>query len=189
MKIFVIIASVRQNRIGDKFAQWIFDLAKQRKEIDVELIDLKDYPLPNYAEKVPPKMIQGNYTSSVAKDWVKKVGEADGYIIVTPEYNHGYPSSLKNALDYPYFEWNKKPVGFISYGGFVGGSRAVEQLRLVAIELQMAPIREGIHFIHGYNLYDENGKLTDPSYDKHVGAFLDQLIWWTKALKQAREEK
>src|SRR5665213_2869794 len=145
IKIQIIMGSTRQGRFVEQPAKWIFEKAKMQEGIEVELIDLRDWPLPFFDEAVSPSMNKGNYTNELAAKWAKKVGEADGYIIVTPEYNHGYPGVLKNAIDYVYGEWNNKPVGFVSYGGVAGGTRSVQQLRQVAIELQMVPIRNGIH--------------------------------------------
>ncbi len=184
MKIQIIIGSVRKGRRAEAVAKWIYSLAGEIKDVEFELVDLKDYPLPFYEESGSPRML--NDLIPVAKKWREKVQEADGYIMVAPEYNHGYPAVLKNALDYTYFSWNNKAVGFVSYGT-VGGARAVEQLRLVAIELQMAPIQQSVNLMMVHTLFDENGKMKDDSHDKHVHSFLEQLVFWTKALKEARE--
>lgn len=143
MKIQIIIGSTRPNRFSEKPARWLFELAKTRTDFEAELVDLRDYPLPFFDEPMPPRALKGVHSNDTAKLWARKVGEGDGYIIVTPEYNHGYPAVLKNALDTTYFEWNGKPVGFVSYGGAMG-SRSVEQLRQVAIELMMFPIEMGL---------------------------------------------
>src|SRR5579859_7915590 len=140
VKIQVIIGSTRKGRFSEKPAHWIFDELKKRQDVDAELIDLRDWPLPFFDESISPSQNKGTYENALAAKWAKKIEEADGFIIVTPEYNHGYSAVLKNALDYVYKEWNKKPVGFVSYGGISGGTRAVQQLRQVAIELQMVPI-------------------------------------------------
>lgn len=149
------------------------------------MLDLRDYPMPFYDEVLIPTRLNSKYSNETVLKWVKKIGEADGYIIATPEYNHGYPAILKNAIDYPFAEWNKKPVAFISWGG-VGGARAVEQLRQVVIELQMAPIKNSINIIAPWNLLDENGNLREPLKEGADNLF-DQLIWWVRALKNARE--
>ncbi|HUC31322.1 MAG TPA: NAD(P)H-dependent oxidoreductase [Candidatus Paceibacterota bacterium] len=129
LKIKVILGSIREGRFGDKPAKWIFEKAKA-KGLDVELLDLKDYPLPMFAEAQVPAAVSGNYPNEVAKKWAAKIGEADGFIFVTPEYNHGYPSVLKNALDFIFGEWNNKPGAFVGYG-VNGAARAVEQLKQV----------------------------------------------------------
>jgi NAD(P)H-dependent FMN reductase len=154
--------------------------------LSAELIDLRDWPLPFFNEPVPP--ITGRYAPE-AQAWAAKVGEADGFVFVTPEYNFGYPAVLKNALDHIYHEWNNKPVSFVGYGGAAGGSRAIQQLREVVVELQMAPIRAGIAIPFARRLFDESGAIKDESYDARANALLDDLMWWTRALKVARAEK
>ncbi len=195
LKIQVILGSIRQGRFGDKPAKWIFDLAKKKKGLMSELVDLRDYALPFYDEKISPSRLKGKYPNPAVQRWANKVKEADGYIIVTPEYNHGYPAVLKNALDYIYDEWNNKPVGFISYGS-VGGARVVEQLRQVVVELQMAPIRSSIHIPPTVYMAvvkppeteeEDDGANPFDALNDHATAFLDQLIWWARALKKARE--
>jgi len=143
VKIQVIIGSTRQGRYSEKPAQWIFGELK-KQEVDAELVDLRDYPLPFYNEPVSPLRLNGQYPNPDVMKWSNKVKEADAYIIVAPEYNHGYTAVLKNAIDHLYPEWNHKPVGFLSYGS-VGGARVIEQMRLVAIELQMLPIKNSVH--------------------------------------------
>ena len=144
LKIHVIIGSTRQNRFSDKPAHYILDELNKEIGVQAELIDLRDWPLPFYNESGAPLMLKGNYTNELAKKWAAKVGEADGYIMVTPEYNHGYTAVLKNAIDWVYAEWTKKPIGFVGYGN-AGGARAIEQLRQVVVELQMYPIKNAIH--------------------------------------------
>lgn len=199
LKIQVIIGTTRQNRFSEKAAHWIYGEAKKKEDLEVELVDLRDYPLPFFDEPVSPamfEMMKHEYSNEIAKKWVQKVAEADGYIIVTGEYNHGYPAVLKNALDYVFKQWNKKAVGFVSYGS-AGGARTVEQLRQVAIELQMVPIRNAIHIpIEVYmavmnEKIPVNPKLFKPlrvGYMDRVEAFLNDLIWTTQALKSAREQ-
>lgn len=186
LKIQVIMGSTRQHRFGDKPAQWIYDEAKNLKGVDVELIDLRDWPLPFFDEPVSPAVAEGKYTNKDAARWADKIGEGDGYIIVTPEYNHGYPAVLKNVLDYVYSQWSKKPVGFVSYGGISGGIRAVEQLRQVVIELQMVPIRPAIHIPFARKLLDEDGHFKTDVLQPGVTPFLTELLWWTQKLKAAR---
>ncbi|WP_224248859.1 NADPH-dependent FMN reductase [Hyalangium gracile] len=188
MKIQVIIGSIRPNRFAEKPAQWILQEVSKREGVEAELIDLKDYPLPFFAEPTPPARMNGNYPNEAVTRWSRKVAEADGYIIVSPEYNHGYSSVLKNALDHLYKEWSRKPVGFVGYGG-VGGARAIEQLRLVALELEMAPIRGAVHIQADVFTAINNGKPDAYEPLKSTATrFLDQLLWWTRALKTAREQ-
>jgi NAD(P)H-dependent FMN reductase len=141
-RIGIILSTIREGRFGDKAAHWIFDRASTRSDLDFEIVDLRDYPLPLFEEAASPASVPPK--NEVALRWGKKMAEFDGYLFVTAEYNHGVPGVLKNALDYAYPEFNKKPAAFVGYGG-VGGARAVEQLRLICIELQMAPTRTAVH--------------------------------------------
>lgn len=187
-KLAVIIGSIRPNRFADRPAQWIAELARQRGDFDVELIDLKDYPLPLFAEEASPAY--GSSKNEMAQRWQKKVAEYDAYVFTAAEYNRGPAAVLKNALDYAYREWSNKPVAFVGYGG-VGGARAVEQLRLNAIELQMAPIRTAVHILLPTYLavLKEGKKLSDFDFlNQNAKDMLDQLAWWTGALKTAREK-
>lgn len=191
IKIQIIIGSTRQNRFSEKPAQWIFAELQKNQEVQAELVDLRDFPLPFYDEPLSPSRLKGNYSNDIAKKWAEKVGQADGYIFVTPEYNHGTSAVLKNAIDYVFEAWQKKPVGFISYGS-VGGARAIEQLRQTVIELQMVPIRSAIHIPGAVYMAITNKKeddTTNPfeSLETHKEGFLDQLLWWTKTLKPIRE--
>lgn len=188
LKIQVILGSTRPQRMSEAVGKWIAGAAKKKDGVAVELLDLRDYPMPFYDEAATPKTVAGNFANEAARRWVKKIGEGDGYIIVAPEYNHGYTAVLKNALDYPYAEWNNKAVGFVAYGS-VGGARAVEQLRQVSVELQMAPIRNALHIMGVWTAFDEKGQPKDPALVKAADDFLNQLIWWTGALKVAREKK
>ncbi|MBX3013549.1 MAG: NAD(P)H-dependent oxidoreductase [Caldilineaceae bacterium] len=185
-KIAVIIGSTRQSRFGDKPAQWIYDIASQRADLDVELVDLRDYPMPLFDEIASNAWMPSQ--NEVAQQWQKKVAEFDGYIFITAEYNHSITGALKNALDYAYPEWNRKPAAFVGYGA-VGGARAVEQLRLICVELQMAPTKTGVH-IQGADfmaVWRQGKSLTELDYlQPNVAAMLDELTWWTKALKTAR---
>ena len=186
-KLAVIIGSVRTNRFADHPAQWIAEIATQSGKFDVELIDLKDYPLPLFAESASPAYAPSK--NEVAQRWQKKVAGFDAYIFTVAEYNRGPTGVLKNALDYSFHEWTSKPVSFVGYGG-VGGARAVEQLRLNAIELQMAPIRTAVHIQLPIYLaiIKEGKKLSDFDFlNQAAKDMLDQLTWWTNALKAARE--
>ena len=188
LKIQIILGSTRQNRFGDKPAKWITELASKNGEIKVELLDLRDYPLPFFNEKTSVAYLGGKYSAMGGAEWAKKVAEADAYILVTPEYNHGPSAVLKNSLDYAYAEWNKKPVAFVAYGS-AGGARAVEQLRLSAVEFQMAPIRNAVHIFNPWELVDDKGDLKPgvlDAYNDRAKAMLEELIWWGKALKEAR---
>jgi NAD(P)H-dependent FMN reductase len=149
--------------------------------------------MPFFDEPVSPSMIKEPYANPAVQAWTKKIAEGDAFIIVSPEYNHGYSAVLKNALDYVYKEWNNKPVGFVSYGS-VGGARAIEQLRQVAVELQMAPIRNSVHI--PWSLLASMMALPTPVAPELFepvahgkDGLITQLLWWAKALKTAREAK
>ena len=122
-----------------------------------------------------------------AETWSENVARADGYVIVTPEYNHGYPAVLKNALDHLYTEWTRKPVAFVGYGGLAGGVRSIEQLRQVVVELQMAPIRYDVVIPRARRVFAD-GAPADEVYASLANRMLDQLAWWARALKQARAD-
>ncbi|MDQ0474882.1 NADPH-dependent FMN reductase [Labrys wisconsinensis] len=184
-RIAVVIGSTRPTRFGDRPARWIFDIASKRGDIEVELIDLRDFPLPFFEEVASNAWAPTQ--SEVGVRWQKTLATFDGFIFSAAEYNRGPTGVLKNALDYAYPEWNRKTAAFVGYGG-VGGARAVEQLRLIAIELQMAPIRHGVH-IGGadFTAARQGTDLAElPHLQKSAETMLDELVWWTRALKTAR---
>jgi NAD(P)H-dependent FMN reductase len=187
-KIGIIVGSTREGRFADHPAKWINEVAGARGDIEVELLDLRDFPMPFFNETTSPAY--GPSKDEVAQRWQKKIASLDGFIIVAAEYNRGPTAVLKNALDYAYTEWNKKPVGFVGYGG-VGGARSVEQLRLNAIELQMAPVRAAVHIqIPVYLAVLKEGKSLKDFEDVLMpNVMLDQLVWWANALKTARDEE
>lgn len=187
IKLKIIIGSTRQGRFGDKPAQWIYELAKQKAGVDVELLDLRDYQMPFFDEPKSPSAITEPYANPVVQKWTAKIADGDAFIAVTPEYNHSYPAVLKNAMDYVGKEWHDKAIGFVSYGS-AAGARAIEHLRGVAIELQMAPIRSSVHIPTPWLLF-KDGALPPgalDSFNPNANALLDQLIWWAQALKTAR---
>ena len=186
-KLAIVIGSIRPNRFAAHAAEWIERAAKEAGLFDVQVVDLKDYPMPMYAEEMSPAYAPSK--DQVAARWQKKMVEFDAYIFTAAEYNRGPTAVLKNALDYAYNEWTNKPVAFVGYGG-VGGARAIEQLRLNAIELQMAPIRTAVHILFPAYLavIKEGKKLADFDYlNQNAKDMLHQLLWWTNALKSARE--
>ncbi len=189
LKIKVILGTTRQNRFGEQPAKWIVEKAKT-KGLDVELLDLRDYPLPLFNEAMSPMMAamkEGAYPYPISAQWTAKIGEADGFIFTVAEYNHGYPAVLKNAFDYVGKEWHKKPVAFVGYGT-VGAARAVDQLRPVVAEQQMVSIRTAVHMVNPWSMLDEKGILKTESFDANADMMLDQLIWWADALKVARDK-
>ncbi len=191
LQVKIIVGSTRPGRFSEKVLPWLTDTASARNDMQVEVLDLREHELPFFDAPMSPAYVQnGEYGSEVVRAWAKKIGEADAYIIIAPEYNHGYTAVLKNALDVVYGEWNNKTVGFVSYGS-VGGGRVVEQLRQVAVELQMASTRNAVHIQAPWFLLEENGDLKTGALDGYTDSLkgmLDQLTWWGNALKEARAE-
>lgn len=188
VRIGVILASVREGRRGEALARWIHELVGARPDVAAELLDLSDWPIPPYAHRDSPGVAEKGYApGGLERRWAEKIASLDGFVVVTPEYNHGYPSALKSALDAVYGPWNHKAVAFVSYGGFASGARAVEQLRLVAIELRMVPVRDEVNVrLVGYAA-DGRGHPADPIYAKKASAMIDDLLWWTRVAKEGRE--
>lgn len=189
LNIKVIAGSTREGRFSDKAAAWITEEVKKQAGVEAELLDLRDYEMPFFNEAATPSYKQEPYKHPAVARFTAKIAEGDAFVIVTPEYNHGTSGVLKNALDWVYQEWNNKPVAFVSYGS-VGGARAVEQLRLNAIELQMAPIRAAVH-IPGHQYFPVLFGKADAhelfaSLSGDAEAMIGQLLWWTRTLKSAR---
>lgn len=182
-KIAVILGSTKPGRNGEAVAKWVYELARKRTDAEFELVDVADYSLPLYDEPYPAMMQQ--YTKEHTKKWSQKINEFDGYIFVTPEYNHSIPGALKNAIDYLNVEWKNKAAGFVSYGS-AGGARAVEHLRQVAGELQMADVRAQVML----NLFTDFANMSefkpDPRHESEVTELLNQVIAWSNALKTIR---
>ena len=186
-KIGIIVGSVRPNRFADKPTEWIAKIAGEHTDLDFEVVDLRDYPLPFFNEPASPAWAPSQ--NEVAQRWQKKIAALDGFIVTAAEYNHAPTGVLKNALDYAYNEWKNKPIAFVGYGG-VGGARAVEQLRMIAVELQMAPIRHAVHILlPDFMAVLQQGKLLAEFDHLNQGAnqMIDQLAWWAYALKKARD--
>jgi NAD(P)H-dependent FMN reductase len=183
-KIGIILGSTKPGRNGEAVAKWVYNIAKQREDAQFELVDVKDFDLPLYDEPYPAAMQK--YTKEHTKKWSKKISEFDGYVLVTAEYNHGIPGALKNAIDFLNAEWKNKSVGFVSYGS-AGGSRAVEQLRLVAAELQMADVRVQVMLSLFTDFQDMSIFKPDPRHEGEVHTVLDQVIAWADALKPLRQ--
>ena len=189
LHIKVIAGSTREGRFSDKAALWIVEEIRKHERVIVEVLDLRDYDMPFFNEAVSPSYKQKPYTNEAVALFTQKIKEGDAFVIITPEYNHGTSAVLKNALDWVYQEWNNKPVAFISYGS-VGGARAVEQLRLNAIELQMAPIRNSVH-IPGEHYFPvlfgaKDAKGLFMSLKDQSEAMITQLFWWAHVLKTSR---
>jgi NAD(P)H-dependent FMN reductase len=185
-RIGIVISTTRMGRFADKPVKWLWGLASSRADMEFEIVDLRVYPLPFFDERASPARKPPE--NPLAQRWARKVGELDGFIFVTGEYNHGVPAVLKNALDYAFTEFNRKPAAYVGYGG-VGAARAVEQLRLINVELEMAPLRAAVHIggadfvgmlAHGRSFADS------PQLEPAARAMLDELSWWARVLKAAR---
>jgi NAD(P)H-dependent FMN reductase len=188
--ISVIVGSTRQGRFSEKPAQWIFQQLKNRGGVDARLLDLRDFPMPFFDQPMPPAMSgRPPYENEVVKKWTAEIARSDGFIFVTPEYNYGPSAVLKNALDWVYPEWNRKAAAFVSYGSAMG-ARGVQQLRLTAIELQLAPVRSSVHipvatlWATHFQGGDVNAGLAE--LEAAAKTMIDDLLWWTEALKAAR---
>jgi NAD(P)H-dependent FMN reductase len=190
LKIAVILGSTRDSRFGHVPAQWILNLAKQRQELDVEFVDLREFDLPFFNEVSSDLWVPSEDPRAIA--WQKKVSEFDGYIFVAAEYNRSITAALKNALDQAYVGWNRKAAAYVGYGS-VGAARAIEHLRLINVELQMVPVRSGVH-IGGsefFKIFPRGGNQPMSAIEDAIlpsaKDMLDQLTWWTRATKNARE--
>jgi NAD(P)H-dependent FMN reductase len=183
LKIAIIIGSTRPNRVGEAVAQWVFKLAQQHGGADFELVDIRDFNLPLLDEPVPPS--QGKYSKDHTRKWAAKIDSFDGYVFVTPEYNHGISGALKNAIDFVFREWNNKAAGFVGYGG-AGGVRAVEHLRLVMAEVQVATVRNQVALSLITDFENYTNFKPAAHHEKSVNQMLDQLIAWSGALQSLR---
>jgi NAD(P)H-dependent FMN reductase len=183
LKVAVIIGSTRPGRAGEAVGRWVYELAKRRSDAEFELVDLQDFNLPLLDEPVPPAM--GQYSKEHTKLWAAKIAAFDAFVFVTPEYNHSIPGALKNAIDFLFNEWNNKAAGFVSYGS-AGGARAVESLRLILAEVQIATVRNQVML----NLFTDFENFTTfkphPRHEDSVSKMLDQVIAWGGALKTLR---
>jgi len=186
MRIAIVIGSTRPGRKAEAVAKWVHAIAQERSDAEFELVDIKDFNLPLLDEPMPPMM--GQYAHPHTKRWSAKIASFDAYVFVTPEYNHGTSGALKNAIDFLYHEWVNKAAGFVGYGG-ASGIRAVESLRLVMGELQVADVKAQV----GISLFTDFENFTafkpSPGLEKSVTAMLDQVIAWGGALKALREKR
>ncbi|HET7049414.1 MAG TPA: NAD(P)H-dependent oxidoreductase [Solirubrobacteraceae bacterium] len=182
--IQIIIGSTRDQRRGPPIARWFAAIAAEREDITSELVDLAEFDLPFLSGATPP--MTPDSRDDAALGWGAKVADGDGYVFVIPEYNHGYPAAVKNALDHLFSEWSRKPIGFVSYGGLAGGVRAVEQLRRVAVELDMVPVRRQVAIARIWQAIDEHGKLRPPVPLQEAQRLLDDIGTWATALRAGR---
>jgi NAD(P)H-dependent FMN reductase len=189
LRIAVVQGTTRQDRFSQLVSRWVVGYLSARREAEVELIDLRDYPLPFFDEK-PPALTGRDYPSGEVAELGRALDRADGYVILTAEYNHGYPAVLKNALDWTFVEWRRKPISFVGWGN-VGGARAIEQLREVAVEFEMAPLRHAVHILP--DVMRPARTITDPddvsafaTLEPKLAALAEDLTWWMRALSDAR---
>ena len=182
-KVAVIIGSTRPGRNGEAVAKWVYEIAQRRTDAEFELVDIADYHLPHLDEPVPPSLHQ--YGKPHTHAWAKKIASFDGFVFVTPEYNHSTSGALKNAIDFLYQEWNNKAAGFVSYGS-AGGARAVEHLRLVMAELQIATVRAQVMLSLFTDFENFSVFKPAPQHEAEVSLMLGQLIAWGGALKSLR---
>lgn len=186
-KLGVITGSSRPNRFNIQPAKWIYQIIKDNQSADVKLLDLAKIDLPIMDE--PESPMKRNYQHQHTKAWSKQIQSLDGFVMVTPEYNHSVSPVLKNAIDYLYYEWNYKPVAFISYGSEAGGTRAVEHLRGIAAELRMYDLREQLMFPNYWDQLNDKGEYQFT--DQQVSAaeeLVESLTYWAEVMKPAREK-
>lgn len=183
LKIGIIVGSTRPGRKADAVAQWIHQIASRRGDAEYQIVDIAEFDLPLLDEPVPPS--RGQYSKEHTKRWAAVIEPLDGFVFVTPEYNHATSGALKNAIDFLYREWNDKAAGFVAYGS-AGGTRAVENLRLIMGELQVADVRNQVALSLRTD-FENFTKFTPAAYqEKSVNAMLDQLVAWSGALRILR---
>ena len=187
IKVGIIVGSTRPGRHADAVAQWVYEKAQTRTDAQFEVVDIKNFNLPMLDEPIPPS--QGKYSQPHTRAWAKKVASFDAYVFVTAEYNHAPSAALKNALDFVYAEWNNKAAGFVAYGASANGSRAVEHLRQIVGELQIADVRAQVLL----SLYTDFENFTlfkpNPMHEASLAAMLDQVVAWGEAMKNVRGRK
>ena len=184
LNVAIIVGSTRPGRLGEAVAKWVHDIAARRNDAAYELVDIKDYNLPLLDEPVPPS--RGQYSKAHTKAWAAKIESFDAFVFVTPEYNHGTSGALKNAIDFLYKEWNNKAAGFVSYGS-ASGVRAVEHLRLIMAELQIADVRAQVMLSLFTDFENYSTFKPAPQHESAVKTMLDQVIAWGAAMKTVRD--
>jgi len=183
LKIGIVTGSTRPGRANVQVAEWVYGLAKKRDDAEYEIVDIADYNLPLLDESTPPSV--GKYENEHTKRWAAKVASFDGYIFVTPEYNHSTSAAMKNALDFVYAEWNNKAAGFVSYGSALG-VRAVEHLRGVMAELQIADVRQQVMLSLFTDFENFSVFKPDVRHEKSLETLFEQVAAWAGALKGLR---
>jgi NAD(P)H-dependent FMN reductase len=183
LHVTLIVGSNRHGRFGPVVADWLLTHLRDREDLAVEVVDVAGADLPTTLARTPEA------TAALA-GITPKLADADAFVVLTPEYNHSYPAGLKNLIDWHYAEWRAKPVGLVSYGGLAGGLRAVEHLRQVFAELHAVTVRDTVSFHNAGASFDDAGTLLDPSGpDAAAKTMLDQLLWWGRALREAKEKR
>jgi NAD(P)H-dependent FMN reductase len=185
LNVGIILGSTRPNRNGEAVAKWVFEQTKSRTDARYEVVDIKDYDLPLLDEPIPPS--QGKYSQPHTKRWAEKIASLDAFVFVTPEYNHSTSGALKNAIDFLYREWNNTAAGFVSDGS-AGGARAVEALRLIMAEIQIADVRAQVMFSLFTDFKNFSQFEPDSRHDKELDAMLKQVVSWGSALQAVRTE-
>jgi NAD(P)H-dependent FMN reductase len=187
-KLMIVIASTRPGRVGLPVARWFTERANEHGAFDVQVVDLAELELPFLDEPHHPRMRR--YTKDHTHEWSEMVDGADAFVFVTSEYNHGYPASLKNAIDYLNHEWKDKPVGFVSYGGVSAGTRAVQQLKQVVTAIKLYPVTEAVNIPFVTQFVDTDGVVqANEVMEQAAGAMLDELLLVERALRGLREQR
>jgi NAD(P)H-dependent FMN reductase len=181
----VIVGSIRPGRAGQPIAEWFIDRAKAHGGFDVEVADLAEIRLPLMEEPNHPRL--GQYTSQHTRDWSALIDRSDAIVFVTPEYNYGYPATIKNAIDYLHQEWKDKPAGFVSYGGIAAGTRAVQQLKQVITTLKMVPVFESVNIPFHAQFIRDGQFHANEVLDQAADAMLAELLRLDGALAPLRE--
>jgi NAD(P)H-dependent FMN reductase len=187
MKLVIIVGSVREGRFGPRIAQWFTARAAEHGQFAVDVLDVAGAALPHALPSNVGALLDVGSRSSEQRALSGRLADADAFVVVTPEYNHSFPASLKHLIDWHFTEWQAKPIGFVSYGGHGGGLRAIEQLRLVFAELHAVTVRDSVSFDRHWERFDPAGRLSDAEGpDGAAKVLLDQLAWWSRALSEAR---
>lgn len=186
LKIGIIVSTTRPTRVGRVVADWFYDKVKNAEELDFTVIDLAEENLPFMNEQESPS--SGKYELEHTKKWSKKIADCDGFVFVTAEYNNSMPAPLKNAIDTVYHEWDKKPVAFVGYGAY-GGVRSVEHLVNISAKVGMMPLsKTAVGIMDPWSSVSKDSSVNEDYVHGNVDGLVDNLAWWSKILKQARDK-
>ncbi|MGX7679284.1 NADPH-dependent FMN reductase [Jatrophihabitans sp. DSM 45814] len=188
-RIAIIVGSTREGRFADKPATWVAQRLAEREVVQVDLIDLRHHPLPFFDQVAPARTLR-EYSTPETERLGQRIDDAEGFIVLTPEYNHGYPAVLKNAMDHTFIEWRRKPISFVGWGN-VGGARVIEQLRGVSVEFEMAPLRHAVHIlpeqmVPAMQASEPFDIAVFAALERRLALLIDDLLWWADALTAAR---